>query len=337
MPKITIIVPVYNVEIYLPHCINSILAQTFTDWELLLVDDGSPDRSGEICDEYAKTDKRIRVFHKKNGGVSSARNLGLDNAHGKWVTFVDADDYILPDFIKGLYKPIETGEPVDFVHGGCCNVENGHIIGVNQSYENYIGEDPGYVFKKFRGLTVSKLFSLENVNRGGDGLPLRFDEKMKIAEDMAFTLDYLMSVKRYAFVEEKGYCYRVDNMSSATKSKNTAMYETELHSFRHLYESTISYIQKYNLGIEDSYLRFQQRGNQLFSTIFLLYVGNINRKERIFHLNNDFSGEERKMLRYAKVQPMKQFLISLLLKGHDKIFDIIISLLLNLRLCLRLS
>ena len=81
-PKISIIVPVYKVERYLPHCIDSILAQTFTDFELLLIDDGSPDNSGKICDEYAAKDTRIRVFHKDNGGVSSARNFGLDNANG---------------------------------------------------------------------------------------------------------------------------------------------------------------------------------------------------------------------------------------------------------------
>lgn len=78
-PKISVIVPVYNVEQYLPRCIDSILSQTFTDFELLLIDDGSTDKSGMICDEYAKKDNRIRVFHKKNGGVSSARNVGLDN------------------------------------------------------------------------------------------------------------------------------------------------------------------------------------------------------------------------------------------------------------------
>lgn len=94
MPKVSIIVPVYNVEAYLHRCIDSILAQTFTDWELLLIDDGSPDRSGEICDEYALKDKRIRVFHKKNGGVSSARNFGLNNACGDWTTFVDSDDFL---------------------------------------------------------------------------------------------------------------------------------------------------------------------------------------------------------------------------------------------------
>ena len=99
MPKISVIVPVYNTEKYLHRYIDSILAQTFTDFELLLINDGSKDNSGAICDEYAAKDSRVRVFHKENGGASSARNMGLDNAKGKWVTFVDSDDYILPSFL----------------------------------------------------------------------------------------------------------------------------------------------------------------------------------------------------------------------------------------------
>lgn len=87
-PKISVIVPVYNAEKYLHRCIDSILAQTFADFELLLIDDGSTDKSGEICDEYADKDARIRVFHKANGGVSSARNVGLDNALGEYICFV---------------------------------------------------------------------------------------------------------------------------------------------------------------------------------------------------------------------------------------------------------
>ena len=94
-PKISVIVPVYNVEQYLPRCIDSILAQTFTDFELLLIDDGSTDNSGKICDEYAKKkDTKIRVWHKENGGVSSARNMGLDFAKGEYIQFIDSDDFI---------------------------------------------------------------------------------------------------------------------------------------------------------------------------------------------------------------------------------------------------
>ena len=95
MPVVSVIVPVYNVEPYLAQCINSILSQSFEDFEVLLVDDGSKDKSGGICDEYAARDSRIRVFHKENGGLSSARNFGLNRANGKYVMFIDSDDFFL--------------------------------------------------------------------------------------------------------------------------------------------------------------------------------------------------------------------------------------------------
>ena len=102
--KVSVIVPVYNVEKYLNCCLDSILTQSFTDFELLLIDDGSTDSSGKICDDYAKRDSRIRVFHKENGGVSAARNLGLDNARGEWIAFVDSDDSISECFLKNMIK-----------------------------------------------------------------------------------------------------------------------------------------------------------------------------------------------------------------------------------------
>ena len=89
MPEVSVIVPVYKVEAYLRRCVDSILAQTFTDFELILVDDGSPDNCGAICDEYAEKDNRVRVIHKENGGVSSARNAGLDAAAGNYICFVE--------------------------------------------------------------------------------------------------------------------------------------------------------------------------------------------------------------------------------------------------------
>lgn len=92
---VSIIVPVYNAEKYLSRCVDSILSQTMKDFELLLIDDGSQDESGRICDEYSEKDARVRVFHKPNGGVSSARNLGIDHAKGKYIIFIDSDDYWL--------------------------------------------------------------------------------------------------------------------------------------------------------------------------------------------------------------------------------------------------
>lgn len=114
-PSISIIVPVYKVEPYLRQCIDSILAQTFANFELLLVDDGSPDKSGDICDEYAGTDNRIRVHHKQNEGVSAARNWGLDNARGEWVMFMDADDvWTTPDALSIL---IDNSDGADIIRG----------------------------------------------------------------------------------------------------------------------------------------------------------------------------------------------------------------------------
>lgn len=101
---ISVIVPVYNVENYLPRCIDSILQQSYRDFELLLIDDGSKDRSGDICEEYAKKDSRIQVFHKENGGLSDARNYGLDRMKGDSVAFVDSDDYIGPDYLRVLVE-----------------------------------------------------------------------------------------------------------------------------------------------------------------------------------------------------------------------------------------
>ena len=110
MPIVSIIVPVYNVEKYINRCIDSILAQTFTDWECILVVDGSPDKSGEICDEYSARDSRIRVIHKPNGGVSSARNVGINLATGEWITFVDSDDFIDAD---SLFSMVELTKHYD--------------------------------------------------------------------------------------------------------------------------------------------------------------------------------------------------------------------------------
>lgn len=111
MPEISVIVPVYKVENFLHRCVDSILCQSFDDFELILVDDGSPDRSGKICDAYAARDTRIRVIHQKNGGLSAARNTGIDfameHSNSRWLAFIDSDDWVHPDFLKRLYTVAE--------------------------------------------------------------------------------------------------------------------------------------------------------------------------------------------------------------------------------------
>ena len=107
MPQISVIVPVYKVEQYLPACVESILGQSLSDFELILVDDGSPDNCGALCDAYAAQDPRIRVIHQPNGGLSAARNAGMEIAQGKYMTFIDSDDYVTPDYLELLYRNVE--------------------------------------------------------------------------------------------------------------------------------------------------------------------------------------------------------------------------------------
>ena len=117
MPQISVIVPVYKVELYIRRCIDSILAQTFSDYELILVDDGSPDKCGAVCDEYAKQDNRIHVLHQENAGLSVARNTGIDwtfsHSDSKWLTFIDSDDWVHPRYLEALFLAVQkTGLPL---------------------------------------------------------------------------------------------------------------------------------------------------------------------------------------------------------------------------------
>lgn len=125
-PKISVIVPVYKAESYLHRCVDSILAQTLTDFEVLLIDDGSPDKSGKICDEYAKKDSRVRVFHKENGGVSSARQCGIDNALGEYTIHADPDDWVESNMLEELYAKAKE-ENSDIVICDYYEYRNGDI------------------------------------------------------------------------------------------------------------------------------------------------------------------------------------------------------------------
>ena len=111
--KVSIIVPLFNAEKFAKRCIESVLMQTFKNYELILIDDGSKDKTGEICDKYAEKDTRIKVIHKNNGGVSSARNTGLDMAKGEWITFLDADDWIEPNFL--LIVDNNSNDSIDWI------------------------------------------------------------------------------------------------------------------------------------------------------------------------------------------------------------------------------
>lgn len=131
MPVISVIVPVYKVEAYLPRCVDSILNQSFSDFELILVDDGSPDNCGAICDAYAAKDHRVRVIHQKNSKVSAARNAGIDIAEGEWIAFIDSDDWIHKDYLKLLLSGAE--EDTDLVICDCVETYTDQVEDIDSS------------------------------------------------------------------------------------------------------------------------------------------------------------------------------------------------------------
>lgn len=200
MPKVSVIIPVYNVEKYLSRCIDSVLAQTFTDFEILLIDDGSYDNSGYICDQYAENDNRIRVFHKENGGVSSARNVGLDNARGEWIAFIDADDWISEDYLKQEYD-VNT----DIIQLGYNVIsENGELIRTFKVQKKILTKQESiykhFVQKRTNALW-DKLFSYNVISK------TRFNIKVSVGEDFLFTLSLMKTIKSYSFSTTGMYSY----------------------------------------------------------------------------------------------------------------------------------
>ncbi len=197
--KISIIIPVYNVEHYLRQCIDSVLAQTYTDFEVLLINDGSTDSSGLICDEYAARDSRIKVFHKENGGVSSARNLGLDNAQGEWIAFVDSDDEINNEYLSDLVAHA-TEFDLDMIYPQIQFIDSlGKKGKVFDRWERTKIED-GFVHKR-RGF----IFALYNKKIIGK---TRFNTAIVIAEDTLFNIMMHSFAKRIVAEPNAIYYYR---------------------------------------------------------------------------------------------------------------------------------
>lgn len=262
MCTISIIIPIYNVAPYLSQCIDSLLSQTFKNWELLLIDDGSNDSSGAICDEYVLRDSRICVVHIPNGGVSHARNLGMSMAKGEWVTFVDGDDWVACDYLEKLYAPITQYSQIDFVQGGCQNYKEGAGSSINTQFEPYQGTNKLYLIQHYRGLAISKLFRKSIIDRYG----LRFDKQIVIGEDHVFTLDYILHIQCYAFIDSVGYYYRYRE-TSATKSMDAPPAEKVVYKLNHHLASLKAYLVANNIGSEEVQTRWKEISNDVFNAI----------------------------------------------------------------------
>lgn len=204
-PKISVIVPVYNAEKYLHRCIDSILAQTFTDFELLLINDGSKDSSGAICDEYTQKDSRVRVFHKENGGVSSARNVGLDEAKGEWVTFIDSDDWVNEYFLEKFLKEHGSADFDVFIGGSYAVGSSGSKTIEKEYKEEHCTLHDAIKFKQIHRFADlhGKVFKLSQIKRNG----LTFLSTISYAEDGLFFDKYLLHVNKIFATDKECYYY----------------------------------------------------------------------------------------------------------------------------------
>ncbi|MGL5904566.1 MAG: glycosyltransferase family 2 protein, partial [Cetobacterium sp.] len=211
-PKISIIVPVYNAENYLEKCIDSVLNQTFRDFELILVNDGSLDSSGAICDEYSQKDKRIIVIHKKNGGQSSARNAGLDIVKGEYIGFVDSDDWIEPEMYEILYNNIfETHSDISICKTRLVK-QNSKEEKIECSNKKYIFEgkeiyDKVFINNIFEWGPCNKLYKFSKI------FNIRFLEG-RVYEDVVYNLFVYKNVNKISYIDNFLYNYRVDNLST---------------------------------------------------------------------------------------------------------------------------
>ena len=212
-PKISVIVPVYKVEAYLHRCVDSILAQTFQDFEVLLIDDGSPDRSGEICDEFARKDRRVRVFHKENGGVSSARNVGLDNARGEWVCFVDADDWIEPFLLAHLLICVMKHDVDAILYNFKKEISpNKFVVDHTLGRDVLVDVDTNIICTIFKGQVFNYLFRTAQIRVHS----LRFDENIHYAEDVLFIIQYLGYVQHIYYTDLAYYNDNSYNISATS-------------------------------------------------------------------------------------------------------------------------
>ena len=215
-PLISVIVPVYKVEEYLDKCVESIVNQTYKNLEIILVDDGSPDNCPQMCDEWAKKDARIKVIHKENGGVCSARNIGLDTANGEWISFVDADDYVEIEYLKEMYY-CAAQYTSDYVCCGYNRVYKNKSEKINSTGEiNIIYNPKEYIMKLLNvqngyGFVHMKLINKNIIKK------IRFDENLDVGEDALFNIQLCKQLNKVVICNKALYNYRLNTNSVVKK------------------------------------------------------------------------------------------------------------------------
>lgn len=326
MPRISVIIPVYKVEEYLNRCVDSVLSQDFQDFELILVDDGSPDNSGKICDEYAKIDSRVKVIHKENGGVSSARNAGIDASIGEYITFVDSDDSIKQGFLKNA---IDNMKGVDLYVSGIEMLT--YLQGEVVKKDEYTIEQSGYldikelyerVNKTYPQICICgpycKIFKSQIIKENN----IRFDTTLSLGEDTLFNLAYNRKIKRIYFDKSIFYTYYRENNESLFSKYRENIYEIHqvvYNQWRNVINE-IGVCEKAKLDYECLYLSLMIG---CIHHVFKNTKDKLHRKEIISKVT---SNQYIKACRTYKGRGKKRLLEYLVTHGHNRLVSILFGL-----------
>ena len=318
-PKISIIVPVYKVENYLDKCVESILNQTEKGFELILVDDGSPDNCPKICDKYLLKDSRVKVVHKENGGLSDARNAGIKEAIGEWLSFIDSDDFIAPDMIENLLSNAEN-ENADIAICDAVLFKDGENPSFTDSTEKKVMDSIGAQGKMIN----ERLFSVNTWNKIYK--KSLFDDivfpKGRLYEDLATTYKLFDKSKKVVYINGKKYAYlqRATSIMGQTGYKMKAD-KVEIVAEMIDYYKNNGKIDNFFHGIMDYLLndiyKMASKGNLVSSIEYReklkeLYFSNIDRIKS----NKNISKKSKSILKLAVKSPkLLQFLYSKVRRG----------------------
>lgn len=271
---VSVIVPIYKVEKYIHRCVDSIINQTYSNLEIILVDDGSPDSCGAICDEYARTDNRIVVVHKANGGLSDARNAGLDIMHGYFVTFVDSDDYIYLDYVEKLYKAINDNDADISVCAEeyVLELSNGKEKVIKRPFREYEGTKILTVEEALSCSLMQDLFEasawakLYRANLFSDvRYPVGF-----AYEDQGTTYKTFLKSERVAFLGEHLYCYLQRNGSILHSGGSSKRFWDGIQMVEKQYKDVIEVFPSLE----------QSANSRLLSMYFHAFIGGIHTNDR---------------------------------------------------------
>lgn len=287
---ITVIVPVYNAATTLRRCVDSILHQSYRDFELLLIDDGSTDSSPLLCDAYAHQDSRVRVFHKSNGGVSSARNVGLDHARGEWITFCDADDWVFPSWLENY---MGHGDDYDLiVQGFELSYANSSRTEKTSRGVSYSGDIKTGLLELHREIAFGylwvKLFRTSIIH----SYKLHFDCAIRLYEDDDFLLSYATHCGRMLSTLDCGYHYYLSEF--AKKYRNELQANNAFYLMEHLLERSwalygedservLCYVNGYTDALMDMY-RERQKGRRNNLRRYRRVAGRLLLKSRLFSM-----------------------------------------------------